>query len=393
MLKVEGVRSAFTSMYGRAPRVFRAPGRVNLIGEHTDYNDGFVLPMAIDRSLVLAGAARQDRLVRIYSVNIDGQATFDLDQPGPPRRGTWLDYVEGTAQALLKLLPAAATRLRGADLLLASDIPSGGGLSSSAALEVATGLALLSLSELELDRELLARAGQRAEHEYVGANVGIMDQWTSAHGKSGAALLLDCRSLHTTYLPLETSQVAIVVCDSQVKHELASSEYNQRRAECERGVALLQKFLPEICALRDVSVAEFQQYETQLPEPIRRRCRHVVTENARTLKAAELLRAANLAQFDAQLGQLMNESQQSLREDYEVSCAELNLLTEIAQQTDGVCGARLTGGGFGGCTVNLVRREVVNDFGEIITREYQKAYGLIPIISVVEPAAGASEIF
>lgn len=394
MLKVAGVRSAFTSMYGREPRVFRAPGRVNLIGEHTDYNDGFVLPMAIDRSLLLAGAARQDRLVRIYSVNVDGQATFDLDQPGPPRRGSWLDYVEGTAQALLKLLPAAAAaQLRGADLLLTSDLPSGGGLSSSAAIEVATGLALLSLSNLEPDRALLARAGQQAEHEYVGANIGIMDQWTSAHGKSGAALLLDCRSLQTTYLPLETSQVAIVICDSQVKHELASSAYNQRRAECEHGVTLLQKFLPTIRALRDVSVAELQQYESELPEPIRRRCRHVITENARTLQAAALLRAENLEQLGDQLGQLMNESQQSLREDYEVSCAELNLLTETAQNIAGVLGARLTGGGFGGCTVNLVRRAALHDFEEIIVREYQKTVGLIPIVSVVEPAAGASEIF
>lgn len=388
MIKIEGVRSAFTTMYGREPRVFRAPGRVNLIGEHTDYNDGFVLPMAIDRSLAMAGVAREDRLVRVYSVNVDEQATFDLDQPGAPQRGTWLDYVEGTAQALLKLLKEDAARLRGADLLLTSDIPTGGGLSSSAAIEVATGLALLSLSDLPLDRVMLALAGQQAEHEYVGANVGIMDQWTSVHGKSGTALLLDCRSLHTTYLPLETSQVALVVCDSHVKHELASSEYNKRRAECEQGVALLREFLPRIRALRDVSVAEFQQYETHLPEPIRRRCRHVITENARTLQAAELLRTESLEQ----LGPLMNQSHQSLREDYEVSCAELNLLTETAQQIDGVFGARLTGGGFGGCTVNLVRREVLSHFENIITRAYQLAFGLAPAISVVEPAEGAGEI-
>jgi galactokinase len=387
-MNIAEVQAAFRTLYEREPRLFRAPGRVNLIGEHTDYNDGFVLPMAIDRAMIVAGAARADRRVRIYSVNIDEQATFDLDHPGAPRQGTWLDYVEGTAQSLRQLLKDEAARLRGADLFLSSDIPTGGGLSSSAAIEVATGLALLSLSELEVDRKLLALAGQKAEHEYVGANVGIMDQWTSVFGKSGTALLLDCRTLETTYLPLDTTDMAIVVCDSHVKHELASSEYNKRRAECEQGVELLREFLPAIRALRDVTVAEFQQYETHLPEPIRRRCRHVVTENARTLKAAELLRIGNLQL----LGPLMNESHQSLREDYEVSCPELDLLTDTAQQIEGVFGARLTGGGFGGCTVNVVRRTDLNRFTNEVTRAYQHVFGLAPSISVVEPSAGANEI-
>jgi galactokinase len=387
-MNIAGVQAAFRTLYEREPRLFRAPGRVNLIGEHTDYNDGFVLPMAIDRAMIVAGAARADRRVRIYSVNIDEQATFDLDHPGAPQQGTWLDYVEGTAQSLRQLLKDEAARLRGADLFLSSYIPTGGGLSSSAAIEVATGLVLLSLSELEVDRKLLALAGQKAEHEYVGANVGIMDQWTSVFGKSGTALLLDCRTLETTYLPLDTTDLAIVVCDSHVKHELASSEYNKRRAECEQGVELLREFLPAIRALRDVTVAEFQQYETHLPEPIRRRCRHVVTENARTLKAAELLRIGNLQL----LGPLMNESHQSLREDYEVSCPELDLLTDTAQQIEGVFGARLTGGGFGGCTVNVVRRTDLNRFTNEVTRAYQHVFGLAPSISVVEPSAGANEI-
>src|SRR5262245_17468064 len=267
MINPEAVKAVFKEMYGREPRLFRAPGRVNLIGEHTDYNDGFVLPMAIDRSTYAAGTARDDRLVRVYSATVQEQMTFDLDNPGQPHRGIWLDYVEGVAQALLSRLKDDGKHLRGADLLLMSDVPTGGGLSSSAALEISVGLALLALSGIEPDHKLLALAGQQAEHDYVGAKVGIMDQWTSVHGVRGSALLIDCRSLETGVIPLDTSEVAIVVCDSHVKHELAASEYNTRRAECERGVELLREFLSGIRALRDVSLSEFERYETHLPEP------------------------------------------------------------------------------------------------------------------------------
>lgn len=378
------LRSEFQTLYGGEPRLFRAPGRVNLIGEHTDYNDGFVLPMAIDRSTFVAAGVREDRLVRVRSLNFSEQFEFDLDLSPMPRRGIWPDYVEGIA----RVLEATGTRLRGADLLIDSDVPVGAGLSSSAALEVSVGFALLALAGAEIDRTALALAGQRAEHEYVGAKVGIMDQMAAVHGRAGNALLLDCRTLALTYLPLSNPEVAIVVCDSRVRHKLASSEYNTRRAECEQGVELLRPFLPGIQALRDVNVKEFQRYENHLPEIIRRRCRHVVTENARTLAAANALWSERTDEF----GRLMIESHRSLRDDYEVSCAELNLLVETALEVEGVYGARMTGGGFGGCTVSLMRTDAVADFSATISARYQRGTGLVPGVYLVRAGGGAEEL-
>ena len=380
------LRQAFVAAYGCAPRLFRAPGRVNLIGEHTDYNDGFVLPMALERETVVAAAPRADRLVRVGALDLGEQAEFDLDRPGPRRRGTWIDYVEGVAQALVRRgLP-----LRGADLAIMSDVPAGAGLSSSAALEVATGLALATLAGGAVDPVTLALAGQEAEHTYVGANVGIMDQFIAALGRAGHALLIDCRALTTTLIPVDTAHTLIVICDTRVKHELAASAYNERRAECERGVELLRRAgLPGIRALRDVSRAEFAEHEHLLPEPVRRRCRHVVTENARTLAAAEALKADRLEE----MGRLMYESHESLRRDYEVSCRELDALVEIAAPLTGVTlGARMTGGGFGGCTVNLVRRAALAEFKAVVMREYARRIGHEPAVYVSEAGDGAQEI-
>ena len=384
MIDIDALRRAFQAQYGTEPRLFRAPGRVNLIGEHTDYNDGFVLPMAIDHATIVAAAARDDRLVRVYSLNVDERAEFDLDQPGTPQRGIWLDYVEGVARSLEE----RGVRLSGADLALTSDVPIGSGLSSSAAIEVSVALALLSISDKQLDRVSLALAGQAAEHNYVGMKCGIMDQFISAMGRAGHALLIDCRSFETTHIPVDTSRMVVGICDSRVKHELASSEYNTRRAECERGVEILREVLPGITALRDVSVADFEKYEDRLPEPIGRRCRHVVTENARTLAAAEALKAGELEE----MGRLMVLSHKSLRDDYEVSCRELDILVEVATSLEGVAGARMTGGGFGGCTVNLVRREAIDEFREVITTEYKKATNTDPTIYVSEAGDGAKEI-
>src|SRR5215218_10005016 len=311
MMEREAVGRAFRERYGRAARIFRAPGRVNLIGEHTDYNGGFVLPMAIERETVVAAAAREDRMVRAYSVGLKEELSFDLDHPNPPRRGIWLDYVEGVARAL----ESRGAKLSGADLLIDSDVPAGAGLSSSAALEISVGLALVRVSGQEIDGVTLALAGQQAEHTYVGAQVGIMDQFISALARARHALLIDCRSLEAEPVPLDTTEAAFVVADTRVKHELSSSEYNVRRAECTRGVELLRVYLPGILELRDVSVADFRRHGDKLPEPIRRRCRHIVTENERTLDAARALRAGDLAE----MGRLMYESHDSLRDDYEVS--------------------------------------------------------------------------
>jgi galactokinase len=374
----------FAARYGRAARCFRAPGRVNLIGEHTDYNGGFVLPLAIDRETVVAAARRADRTVRAHSLNLDETLQFDLNEPGAPRRGTWLDYVEGVA----RVLEDGGARLCGADLLILSDVPAGAGLSSSAALEVATGLALTRVSGLQIDRVTLALAGQKAEHVYVGTMCGIMDQFVAALGRAGHALLIDCRSLQATPVPLDTSDIAVVIADTNVRHELATSEYNARRVSCEQGVELLRAHLPGITQLRDVSVADFKRLAAHLPEEVRRRCRHVVTENARTLDAAAALQRGDLDE----VGRLMRLSHESLRDDYEVSCAELDLLAEIAWGLPGVLGARMTGGGFGGSTVSLVRRAALENFTRVITADYRARYGFAPTVYATEACAGAGEI-
>jgi galactokinase len=384
MINLEQIRANFQEIYNREPRLFQAPGRVNLIGEHTDYNGGFVLPMAIEYATTVAAASSEDRKIRVRSVNLNEEGEIDLDAPEQKLRGSWIDYVEGVA----RILERENVKLRGADLLISSDVPTGAGLSSSAALEISIGLALSEISGYTVEKVKLALIGQAAEHEFVGAKVGIMDQFVSAMGKKGHALLIDCRKLKAEQVPLETKDAVIVICNSNVKHELASSEYNTRRAECEKGVEILQKFLPDITQLRDISIEDFEKYKMHLPEIIRKRCRHVVTENARTLAAAEALKKNDLKEF----GRLMWLSHASLRDDYEVSCKELDLLVLIAASCEGVLGARMTGGGFGGSTVNLVRRENLNSFTQKISTEYERQTNIKTDIYVSGAADGAKEV-
>jgi galactokinase len=384
VINPEILRTEFETRYGREPRLFRAPGRVNLIGEHTDYNGGFVLPMAIEYETIAAAAARDDRKILARSVTLDEAGEIDLNQPEKKMRGSWLDFVEGIA----RVLERENVKLRGADLLIASNVPTGAGLSSSAALEISVGLALTEISASPVDKVRLALAGQTAEHEFVGAKVGIMDQFISALGRKGHALLIDCRSLQAEQIRFAPDEQVIVICDSKVKHELAASEYNTRRAECETAVEILREFLPGIEQLRDVGVADFERYAARLPEVIRRRCRHVVTENERVLKAAEALKENDYARF----GRLMFLSHASLRDDYEVSCRELDLLVKIAESCAGVAGARMTGGGFGGSTVNLVRRENLDEVIEKISFEYERQIRIKPSIYISAAADGASEI-
>jgi galactokinase len=388
MIDPQRLKAKFTEIYGNGasgePRLFRAPGRVNLIGEHTDYNGGFVLPMAIDREAAVAIRRRDDRKIRVHTVNLDETAEFDLEAEKERKKGFWLNYIEGVA----RILESKNVRLTGADLVLWSDVPSGAGLSSSAALETVTGLALSELSGQTVERATLARIGQQTEHEYVGAKVGIMDQFVSAHARAHHALLLDCRTLEFENVPLDTGEVAVVICDTNVKHDLATSEYNTRRAECEQAVQILRENLPDVRELRDVSVDDFKKYGGRLPELIRRRARHVVTENERTQQAANALKRKDLSEF----GRLMWQSHESLRDDYEVSCRELDALVEIAGETGGVLGARMTGGGFGGSTVNLVKRENLDAFKEKIGAEYERLTKIRTTILVSEASEGASEI-
>ncbi|HYX90778.1 MAG TPA: galactokinase [Myxococcaceae bacterium] len=375
---------AFRDRLGRAPRLFRAPGRVNLIGEHTDYNDGFVLPLAIEASTCVAAAPRGDRRISVDSLDLGARLELDLDGARATLPGQWGAYVEGVA----RVLEARGIRLGGADLVIASDVPIGAGLSSSAALEIASGLALLAVSSRPIDRIQLALAAQESEHDYVGTRCGIMDQLASALAEEDRALLIDCRSLEARTVPLRLPRHAVVIFDTGVKHALAAGEYNARRGECERGVALLREILPEIRALRDVTEIELERYGDRLPERVLRRCRHVVGENARTLAAVVALERGALEE----LGRLMAASHASLRDDYEVSCAELDALVEIASSMPGVTGARMTGGGFGGCTVNLVEREALSEVIEGVAGAYQLRFGRKPQAFVTKAAGGAGEI-
>lgn len=382
--KLEQLSDEFRKRYSSVPRHFHAPGRVNLIGEHTDYNEGFVMPFAIDRSAVVAGSPRDDSTINIYARDLDETASIDLKAPAKKRRGSWIDYVEGTARCLADHFG----EIRGADLILTSTVPIGAGLSSSAAIEVSIGLALLSLTGIALDRKELAFAGQRAEHEFVGTRSGIMDQFTAVFGRAGNAMLLDCRSLEIDYIPVTIDDAALAVIDTKVKHNLASSEYNTRRAECEEGVEILRAKLPWITSLRDVTDEAFSEHGHLLSDNIHRRCRHVISENARTLSAAEAFRKHDLASA----GKLMSESHRSLRDDYEVSCAELDQLVDIANSIDGVYGARMTGGGFGGSTVNLVSKTAVEKLRAASVETYSSRFGIEPDFYLFRAADGASEV-
>ncbi len=374
---------AFRSRFDGEPRFFRAPGRVNLIGEHTDYNDGFVLPAALDLATYVAIAPRRDSLIRVHSVNLDADVSFDLAAPQRPSHD-WTDYIRGVAVELSR----SGYQLRGADLAVLGTFSMGSGLSASAALEVAFGFAMLSVSEVRIDRLALAKICQRAENEFVGMRCGIMDQFISCHGVEGAALLLDCRSLDARAIPIDAS-VRIVVCNTMVHHELASSAFNQRRSDCEEAVRLLAPELGAIQSLRDVTPARLEAHRAALPDLIFRRARHVVSENRRVIDAVAALEQSDFAEA----GRLMNASHQSLRDDYEVSCKELDLMVELARQAPGVHGARMTGGGFGGCTVSLVDAGAAEAFADSVGPAYREATGLTPTIFSCYPGAGAGPVF
>jgi galactokinase len=375
----------FASHFGATKnvRIFRAPGRVNLIGEHTDYNDGFVLPAAIDLYTWTAIAPRTDHILSIFSENFLETAEIDLDEPSPKPRDHWTDYVRGVAIMLQK----AGVPLRGANMAIYSSVPLGSGLSSSAALEVSIASALLAVSGHTLALSDVARICQRAENEFVGARVGIMDQTASCVGATNKAILLDCRSLKYELLPMPAG-VTMVICNTMVKHEHSGGEYNDRRAQCEEGVRNLRKFYPEIKALRDVTLSQLEAHRMDLPELIYRRCHHVVSENERVLQTVDAWHKGNWKE----IGRLMAESHLSLKRDYEVSSRELDLLVEAATGRPGLIGARMTGGGFGGCTINLINSADVSNFTAAVGAAYKKVLAIDPEIYVTTAGAGVSEV-
>jgi galactokinase len=383
-MNVSDLAEAFEKTFHATSQIFSAPGRVNLIGEHTDYNDGFVLPSAIGFYTHAALSPRSDRKLVLRSTEFDDPFEFDLDNLPLRRLGSWCDYMVGVAWALEQ----AGCRCSGANLLVHGEVPIGAGLSSSAAIEVATALALLSLSQEKIPLSEVPRLCQKAENEFVGARVGIMDQFISCLGKEGHALLLDCRSLNFELVPVP-ADVKLVVCNTMVKHEHSGGEYNRRREQCEQGVRLLSKFFPGIKALRDVSTDQLTAHADALPSLIYSRCRHVVEENQRVQEAARCFRVGDLAA----VGKLMLDSHRSLRDLYEVSCRELDVMVAAAEGLPGFYGGRMTGGGFGGCTVNLVAANHTETFRREVALRYERETSISPEIYVCSPANGAGAGF
>ncbi|HET7891921.1 MAG TPA: galactokinase [Candidatus Sulfotelmatobacter sp.] len=377
------LRNRFKQRFGDRPRIFRAPGRVNLIGEHTDYNDGFVMPAAVAFSTYVAIAARDDRKLVLHSEDFPGHFEFDLDHLPERRTGAWCDYVLGVACVLRQ----RGHKLRGANLFVHGEVPVAAGLSSSAALEVASALALMSIGEVQLPLPEVAQLCRLAENSFVGARVGIMDQFVSCLGRAGNALLLNCRSLEFQFVPIPAG-IQLVVCNTMTKHDHATGAYNTRRHECEEAVGYFQKWNPTVRALCDVSLEMLDQHIRDLPATIAKRCTHVIRENQRTLDAAQALTEGSLTR----VGELMRDSHASLRDLYEVSCRELDIMVEAAQDLPGFCGGRMTGGGFGGCTVNLVREEHAAAFARTIAERYRQETGISPEVYPCTAEDGAREI-
>jgi galactokinase len=361
----------------------RAPGRVNLIGEHTDYNDGFVLPMALEFATEMAGRRADAPLVRVHSADYRQSVAIPLELPiAPDPAHPWSNYVRGVLWALRE----AGVLLRGMDLAFGGNVPQGAGLSSSAALEVVTAEVARALLGFELKGPLLARLCQHAENDFVGMKCGIMDQFVSLMGRAGHALFLDCRSLESQQIPLDLGEHVIAIIHSGVKHSLVGSEYNTRRQECSQGVAVLRQRFPGVSALRDATLEELAACAGALSPAVQRRCRHVITECGRVLESTSALRRGDLDRF----GALMNESHDSLRDDYEVSCREIDLLVELTRKVPGAKGARITGGGFGGCTVNLLHFESVEQLKSDVLGPYEREVGIKPRLFITKAADGAA---
>ncbi len=364
-------------------RIVHAPGRVNLIGEHTDYNEGYVLPVAIDLGIAIGVLPTTDRRVTVTLAATGETLGFDLDAIGS-RRGAWIDYVAGAAWALAE----TGVAMQGFRGVLASDLPQGSGLSSSAALELASSLALCGGDLPPLDRMTLARTAQRAENGYVGVNCGLMDQFASAFGEAGHALLLDCRTLDHRSIPMADPDLALVACHSGSPRKLESSAYNERRSQCEAAVAAIADAEPRVTALRDVTPAMLEAARSRMDPIVAARAEHIVHENDRVLAAVAAFEAGDLDT----VGRLFYASHASMRDLFGISSPELDALVEIAAGVEGVIGARLTGGGFGGCTINLVRREAVPALREAVMRDYPHRTGLTPRVFEVAASPGARRI-
>ena len=378
----ENLIKQYKTIYKKSPtNIIRAPGRVNLIGEHTDYNDGFVLPIAIDRYTNMLVSKNDDGKIRIYDLKYKEKEEFDLKNIKPTQQKRWSNYQRG----IVKVLLDAGYKIGGIDVLIFSEVPECAGLSSSASIEIATLLSFKELYDLEIKPIEMVELARKAENDFVGVQCGIMDQFASLLSREDNALFIDCRSLKYKYIQLLIQDYSFLVCNSMVKRKLAESSYNQRRQECRDAVKILQKYLPEITSLRNLSINDLERYASFLPDTLKRKVEHVVYENERVKQAVEVLKKGNAKSF----GELMYQSHQSLKELFEVSTEELDLLVEIGKNESGVLGARLTGAGFGGCVIYLVKNSKIEQLKEIILDVYFQKTGFIPQFYEVVPSRGA----
>ncbi|MGM0498730.1 MAG: galactokinase [Bacillota bacterium] len=363
---------------------YAAPGRVNLIGEHTDYNDGFVMPMAIEKEITMLAQLRPDRKVKFYSLDYDQMVEYDLDNLEYDEENIWANYLLGVIDEIQKL----GEKLQGFNLMFTGNIPQGSGLSSSAALEVVTALAITDLHKIKIDGVEMALLAQRAENDFVGVQCGIMDQYISRLGQKDHALLIDCRTNEYELVPFKNDNYQIVICNSKVERGLVDSEYNQRREECNQAVDFFAKHEnSKITALRDLDLETVEKYKNELSENVYKRAHHVVSENKRVLESQKALKANDMLKF----GELMYASHKSLSKDYEVSCKELDILVNLAAD-ENITGARMTGAGFGGCTVNLVKKDKLDDFVKNIKVKYKEKTGIEAEVYVSNPGNGARKL-
>jgi galactokinase len=380
---VKSIETLFKEKYGKQPIVVAAPGRVNLIGEHTDYNQGFVLPGAVDKKIYMGIAENNSNSINIFAKQFNESFSFDLDDIKPVKG--WPTYLLGVSFYMLQ----AGAKIRGLDVVVDGDIPVGAGMSSSAALCSAFGCAINEVFENGLSKMQIALIGQKTENHFAELQCGIMDQFASMHGKAGHVMKLDCSNLEYEYIPFAFPDYRIVLVNTMVSHSLASTEYNTRRQQCEEGVAVLQKTLGKnVGSLRDVTVEELEANRDKLSEVVYRRCSYILRENERLLKGCELLHQNDLNGF----GQLMYQSHEGLSKWYEVSCPELDFLEQKASEFKGVAGARMMGGGFGGCTINIVPADLVEQFSSSMTDAYAHEYAKKPEIYITQLDDGAGII-
>ncbi len=363
----KAVLERYEKEFGGKPVIVRSPGRVNIIGEHTDYNEGFVLPAAIDRAAYVAVGPRQDDTISLYSEHFNESYEVKLGNLKPTDKG-WPNYVLGVADQMIK----RGYALKGFNLVLDADVPIGAGLSSSAAVECATAYALNEIFDLDIEKLELVKIAQKAEHTFAGVLCGIMDQFASVHGKKDHVIKLDCRSLEYEYVPLKLEGYKLLLLNTNVKHSLASTEYNTRRQQCEQGVALVKAHHPQVKSLRDVTPEMLEQYVAPADETIYRRCKYVVEENIRLLSGCEDLKNGHIED----LGQKMFATHKGLSKEYEVSCQELDYLVDYVKGNKDVLGARMMGGGFGGCTINIVKEEAIEGLVQKVSADYRQAMNL-----------------